>query len=268
MCGRPASPASAREARNVQPRRVVEEGAEIADHLLTICIRALDYTPPVDLEFADFLAAVLTADAELFPDDGKYGFRHHLREGFGFFGIHSPTPRPRGRGCGCRRRPAHYDRNHLESLLRDKRRGLPLPLGESRGARDRRAGAYIEVLSVRPCIATGPDGFFLRETVAKYIQLLTGCGAEAGASLGLRVPGGMAARARISLYGGGDADLRRISASSNITSRNVPPKQQMRLELPGGAWPISIRTTAQLRPARRRAGALAAIADSRAGQSE
>ncbi|MEK7738265.1 MAG: hypothetical protein AAB319_11000, partial [Pseudomonadota bacterium] len=55
--------------------RAAEEGAEVADHLLTVSIRAIDYCPPVDLRFGDFLSALLTADQELFPDDSKYRFR-------------------------------------------------------------------------------------------------------------------------------------------------------------------------------------------------
>src|SRR5262249_20877955 len=34
-----------------------------------------------------------------------------------------------------------------------------------------REGAYTEVLSVRPCVRVGTDGFVLRETVAEYYQV-------------------------------------------------------------------------------------------------
>jgi hypothetical protein len=34
-----------------------------------------------------------------------------------------------------------------------------------------RGGAFTEVLSVRPCVRVGPDGFTLRETVAEYYQV-------------------------------------------------------------------------------------------------
>ena len=37
-------------------------------------LRALDYLPPVDLEFADVLDSVLTADRRLVPDD-EHGYR-------------------------------------------------------------------------------------------------------------------------------------------------------------------------------------------------
>jgi len=51
--------------------RVVEDGADAAEQLLTMSIRALDYAPPTDLEFCDFLSAFLTADSEIVPDDSN-----------------------------------------------------------------------------------------------------------------------------------------------------------------------------------------------------
>jgi hypothetical protein len=49
--------------------RLADEAAKAAQHVLTICIRALDYCPPVDLTFGDYFRALLTADADLVPDD-------------------------------------------------------------------------------------------------------------------------------------------------------------------------------------------------------
>lgn len=66
---------------------VVEEGATAAAILLTMAIRALDYCPPVDLEFGDFLAALLTVDTETVPDDSKYGYRPVIRRTFQAYGI-------------------------------------------------------------------------------------------------------------------------------------------------------------------------------------
>jgi hypothetical protein len=50
--------------------RVSREAMRTADQVLTICLRALDYLPPVDVDFPDFLRAVVTSDRELFPTDG------------------------------------------------------------------------------------------------------------------------------------------------------------------------------------------------------
>ena len=49
--------------------RLSEEAAKCAQHTLTMCIRALDYCPPVDITFGEFLRAIITADRDLVPDD-------------------------------------------------------------------------------------------------------------------------------------------------------------------------------------------------------
>jgi hypothetical protein len=72
-------------------KRVVEDGADTADRLLTMAIRALDYTPPVHLLFSDYLSAIITADAEVRPDDSRFRFRKHLRESFAAYGIEWAT---------------------------------------------------------------------------------------------------------------------------------------------------------------------------------
>jgi hypothetical protein len=50
-------------------RRLAREAASTADAVLTMCIRGLDYCPPVDVDFGTYLRAVITADAEVFPED-------------------------------------------------------------------------------------------------------------------------------------------------------------------------------------------------------
>lgn len=47
------------------------EASKSANHVLTMCIRALDYCPPVDINFGDYLRAIITADTDLVPDDDK-----------------------------------------------------------------------------------------------------------------------------------------------------------------------------------------------------
>ncbi len=49
--------------------RLADEAAKTAQHVLTICIRALDYCPPVDVYFGDYLRAVITSDYDLVRDD-------------------------------------------------------------------------------------------------------------------------------------------------------------------------------------------------------
>ena len=51
--------------------RLAYEAVEAAQRVLNICIRAVDYLPPVDITFGDYLRALITADADFFPDDPK-----------------------------------------------------------------------------------------------------------------------------------------------------------------------------------------------------
>lgn len=49
--------------------RLSHEAAECAQIVLEMCIRALDYCPPVDITFGEYLRAILTADCEINPVD-------------------------------------------------------------------------------------------------------------------------------------------------------------------------------------------------------
>ena len=66
--------------------RLAGEAAEIAEHLLHICIRALDYCPPSDISFGDYLRALITADLDIAPED-ETGYRVALIEAFRARGI-------------------------------------------------------------------------------------------------------------------------------------------------------------------------------------
>jgi hypothetical protein len=51
--------------------RLAAEAARSAKQVLGMCIRALDYCPPVDITFGDYLRAIITADVDLVPEDEK-----------------------------------------------------------------------------------------------------------------------------------------------------------------------------------------------------
>jgi hypothetical protein len=55
------------------PKELVEllsaQVAKLANHFLCIVIRAIDYCPPVDIRFGEYLRAMITADRDLIPDD-------------------------------------------------------------------------------------------------------------------------------------------------------------------------------------------------------
>ena len=67
--------------------RLAGEAAKIATHFLRLCIRALDYCPPVDITFGDYLRALITADVDFVRDD-RYNYRLALLEGFERRGIY------------------------------------------------------------------------------------------------------------------------------------------------------------------------------------
>ncbi|HKO36722.1 MAG TPA: hypothetical protein VJV21_09600 [Pyrinomonadaceae bacterium] len=66
--------------------RLASEAAKAAQHFANICIRALDYCPPIDISFGDFLRAMITADYDLVPGD-RHGYREALIEAFRLRGI-------------------------------------------------------------------------------------------------------------------------------------------------------------------------------------
>lgn len=55
--------------------------SRLAGHLLTMCIRAIDYCPPVDIAFGEYLRALITADHDLVPDD-PWAYREALVDAF------------------------------------------------------------------------------------------------------------------------------------------------------------------------------------------
>lgn len=73
-------------------RRLSAEAAKSARQVLNVCIRALDYCPPVDITFSDYLRAIVTADADTAPDD-KWGYRIAFIEAFRRRGIYPNTVR-------------------------------------------------------------------------------------------------------------------------------------------------------------------------------
>lgn len=71
-------------------RRLAKEAAKCASRVLQMCIRAIDYCPPVDITFGDFLRGVITADLDYVPEDTA-GYRTVFIQSFREWGIH-----PRG----------------------------------------------------------------------------------------------------------------------------------------------------------------------------
>jgi hypothetical protein len=182
----------------VDLQRAAEEGARAADHLLRMAIRAIDYCPPIEFEFEDFLDAMLLSDGVIAPDDA-HGYRKALRDSFVSFGIIPSTQRIRNLAqSGIE--PV-YDNLHFESLSNSCdevfrfiwENAILLSIDHS---------YHLAMEAVRPVMRPGPDGFIVREVIGEYIQTLD-CKAESLPAIGVQVPDDLEPDTRVQLWGGG-----------------------------------------------------------------
>lgn len=188
------------EGRYFDLGRVAEEGATIAEVLLTMAIRALDYTPPIHIEFGDYLSALVTADTEIRADDSRYGLRKALLDWFGSYGIRSASGTEDGLWQrsdlqlgheGVRFGGLQTDAIEMFRLVWANRDDLRLD-----------PTAYTRVASVRPCIRTSPDdGLPVRETVAECTQYVSILAPDLH-RYGLTTPPGMPDDTEVVLEGG------------------------------------------------------------------
>jgi len=68
---------------------LAKEASQLASQFLSICIRAIDYCPPLDIEFGEYLRAIITADQALVPSD-PWNYREALIDAFRIRGIYPP----------------------------------------------------------------------------------------------------------------------------------------------------------------------------------
>jgi len=76
----PAAPARA-PMSDALVKAIAQEAGDVAGQFLNICIRAIDYCPPADMELGEYLRALITADRDLEQSD-KWGFREALMRSF------------------------------------------------------------------------------------------------------------------------------------------------------------------------------------------
>ncbi|MFH1719765.1 MAG: hypothetical protein ABIF19_20625 [Planctomycetota bacterium] len=225
---------------NVPVDHAVEDGCDAAEQLLTMCIRALDYCPVTDITFGDFLSALLTADFEVLPDDGKYKYRRVLTEQFARWGI-EPLSGKKAQGKeGFVREPGAweppdcdeeltYECVHRESLEQNPDEIFRF-IWENRDQLKIYEDAYTRVISVRPCMRVAPDGFVLRETVSEYRQVLdTTADDLPRACEGMEKPKGMPGETPVRIHGGGVLVFDEFGhLKYHIRSRIDNPKRQNR----------------------------------------
>ncbi len=69
------------ELHPVLVERLTRETCKTASQLLRICVRAIDYCPPNDITFGEYLRALITADLDQVADD-RLGYRTALIQAF------------------------------------------------------------------------------------------------------------------------------------------------------------------------------------------
>ncbi len=184
--------------------RLASEAAKSAQHVLNMCIRALDYCPPVDLTFGDYLRALITADYDLVRDD-DLGYRLAVVEAFRQHGIYpldvrslsidnlrwqEPTdpnfhPRvlpmvqklrdmlPEWHLSG--KREEVYERfRRARAELHEWLKGTARDLQDVLGLDLSQPDAKFEVHSLRPARRVGPDGELLVDLVIEITQQKAG----------------------------------------------------------------------------------------------
>jgi len=67
--------------REALVKALAQEASDVAGQFLNVCIRAIDYCPPTDMELGEYLRALITADSEMEKTD-KWGFREALMRSF------------------------------------------------------------------------------------------------------------------------------------------------------------------------------------------
>jgi hypothetical protein len=87
-----ATPQNGGELHPDLAQRLCAEATSVADQFVQLSIRAIEYCPPVDLEFGDFLRAMITVHARL-DDDDRDGHRDALIQAFARRGIYPPDVR-------------------------------------------------------------------------------------------------------------------------------------------------------------------------------
>ena len=188
--------------------RMAQEASKVATHVLGICIRALDYSPPVDITFGEYLRALITADQDLVPGDQR-GYRVAFVSAFRERGIYpaevkslsvdslvwEPPPMPLANighilsgmsldwDLTTNRRKAYDVSRQNAGKMRDwlidpseVSNDELVALGFLRQGRQMRISGLdgelggIEVHSVRPARRVGPDGHIQSDLVVEITQ--------------------------------------------------------------------------------------------------
>ncbi|MHC5539134.1 S8 family serine peptidase, partial [Singulisphaera rosea] len=96
--------------------RLAIEASKSARHILNMCVRALDYVPPIDLRFGEYLRALITADYDLVRDD-DLDYRVAVIDAFRSWGIYPPDVNVLDETSLLWGPPTSYERDVLRGIV-------------------------------------------------------------------------------------------------------------------------------------------------------
>jgi hypothetical protein len=155
-----------------------------ADTFFSICVRALDYCPPVDITFGDFLRAIITAHLDMDPEDPEairdafmqaFRLRGIVAEGASFFSEDSlcwdrieskALPPIKGLVFGDPNGLTEREKNRTGRTLRKYVRENAAALGFDM----QEGGKDIDVPSFHPTFRIGSDGGLKVDMVIEAVQ--------------------------------------------------------------------------------------------------
>lgn len=182
-------------------RVLADKASRLASQFLTICVRAIDYSPPVGINFGDYLQALITADYDVAPSD-PWDYRGALIDAFWQRAIYPryatslsedallwreprrPLPAVPGLSFG----ELKFRGDPAQVASKDELRNQALALGRYLGARSdaewadfglvRRGDARLggdavglpTIESIRTARRAGPDGQIVFDLVAEITQ--------------------------------------------------------------------------------------------------
>ncbi len=103
--------------------RLAREASETAAHFLEVAVRALDYCPPVDITFAEYLRALVTSDYDVTGDEARE-YRIAVIEAFRRRGIYSQDVRVLGEDILRWQPPEDDELPNFAGLIRTLKRDL------------------------------------------------------------------------------------------------------------------------------------------------
>jgi hypothetical protein len=179
--------------------RLCKEAIKAANHILNICIRAIDCCPPIDIQFGEYLRAIITADSDLVPDD-PWDYRGEIIKAFRLRGIipedvisyseeslrwcgpvETGFPLPPCKGLEFDHVEERDEDARAMNALRAKRNARTLwhyAMGHAKSLaldpdpknKDPNKRAPIQVYSYHPIYRIGPDGRLVIEFVVEFLQ--------------------------------------------------------------------------------------------------